>query len=363
MTLGRDFDRSILLDKIEDSTLRVGVLGLGYVGLPLALTFAERASLTVTGFDLDEQRVTQLNQGRSYQLRLDACRIQRAIATKRFSATTDVARIAEQDVVIIAVATPLNEQGEPDLGDVERAAQTIARYLRRGMLVVLSSTTYPGTTEEVVQPILESSGLKSGADFLLAYCPEREDPGNTHFDTVSTTKIVGGVGETATRVAVAVFAKAVERVVPVASVRVAEAAKLTENVFRAVNIALVNELKVAYEKMGLDIWDVLDAAATKPFGFMRFNPGPGLGGHCIPIDPVYLSWTARQKGTATRLIDLASEINEEMPQYVLAKLLTVLRHRDRALENCQILVLGLAYKRDIDDVRESPAITLIEQLL
>ncbi len=351
-----------LREKLNNGTFHVGVVGLGYVGLPLALTFVERGGLTVTGFDVDERKVQSLCRGESYILYLGAERIRKASATGHFSATTNMADLSKPDALLIAVPTPLTPQRTPDMSYVENTTRLVASALRPGQLVVLESTTYPGTTDELVRGILEKTGLRCGKDFLLAFSPEREDPGNKDYSTSTIPKVVGGVDAAAGDIACALYAKAVARVVKVSSARAAEATKLTENIFRAVNIALVNELKVIYTKMNIDVWDVLDAAATKPFGFMKFTPGPGLGGHCIPLDPFYLTWKAREFGLSTRFIELAGEVNVAMPRYVVERLQEALNERRKPLKGSRILLMGLAYKKDIDDPRESPSFELIELL-
>ena len=351
--------KATLLTKIADRTARVGVVGLGYVGLPLALAFLEKG-FCVTGFDVDQRKVDIIASGESYIAHLDVERI-RAVQD-RFDVTTDFERLAEPDALLIAVPTPLTPQREPDMRYVEETARQIAQRLRPGQLVVLESTTYPGTTDELVRSILESDGHTCGESFFLAYSPEREDPGNRQHDARTIPKVVGAVDAASAEVAIALYEAALARVVPVSSARSAEAVKLTENIFRSVNIALVNELKVVFDRMGIDVWEVLDAAATKPFGFMRFDPGPGLGGHCIPIDPFYLAWKAREFGVTTRFIELAGEVNVAMPRYVIDKLQKALNDRGKALKDSRVLLLGLAYKRDTDDPRESPAFELIELL-
>ncbi|MDQ0511789.1 nucleotide sugar dehydrogenase [Ancylobacter amanitiformis] len=339
---------------------RIGVIGLGYVGLPLALVAVE-AGFPVTGFDINPQRVADIASGRQVIKYIPATRMAAALATSRFAVTEDFAPLAECDAILICVPTPLTRQREPDLSFVEETARAIARTLRPGQLVVLESTTWPGTTAEVVKPILEAGGLVCGQDFFLAFSPEREDPGNAHYSTATIPKVVGGEGEAAGRLASALYRDLVTRVVPVSSTQVAEAAKLTENIFRSVNIALVNELKTVYAAMGIDIWEVLEAAATKPFGFMPFYPGPGLGGHCIPIDPFYLTWKAREFDIETRFIELAGQINTRMPYLVVDTLAEALdRLAGRGLSGARILVLGVAYKKNVDDVRESPALKLME---
>jgi len=353
--------RSSLLDKIGSHQAVVGIVGLGYVGLPLALAFVEKG-FRVLGFDVDPAKIEALGRGASYIKHLDAGRALAANATGRFLATADFARLAEPDVILICVPTPLTPKREPDMSYIEQTAKQVRSALRRGQLVVLESTTYPGTTDELLRGILEESGLLCGADFFVAFSPEREDPGRKDFTTTTTPKVVGGVDETSGDLAQALYDQVVVRTVRVSSTRVAEATKLVENVFRAVNIALVNELKVVYDRMGIDIWEVLDAAATKPFGFMRFNPGPGWGGHCIPLDPFYLSWKARKYGVVPKFIELAGEINATMPRYVVHKLQEALDGLGKKINGSKVLVLGLAYKKDIDDTRESPAFEIIELL-
>jgi UDP-N-acetyl-D-glucosamine dehydrogenase len=351
-----------LLRRIEARAARIGIIGLGYVGLPLAASITDQG-YPVLGFDIDPAKVEALNAGRSYIRHIGAERISGMRATGRFEATADFDRLAEADLVLICVPTLLNAYREPDLSFVERTTEAVARRLRPGQLVVLESTTYPGTTVELMQPILEAGGLVSGQDFFLAYSPEREDPGNPNFGTATIPKIVGAEGEEALALALAFYGSIVTRAVPVSSTATAEAVKLTENIFRSVNIALVNELKVIYDAMGIDVWEVIEAAKTKPFGFMPFYPGPGLGGHCIPIDPFYLTWKAREYGVATRFIELAGEINTLMPRFVLERLVLALdKHARKGLNGSRILVLGVAYKKNVDDLRESPSLVLIEML-
>jgi len=356
-----------LASRIEDRKAVVGIIGMGYVGLPLAHTFCS-AGFKVLGFDIDVEKVEALTAGRSYIKHIPARRIAEMRRRDRFVATTDYSRLAETDAILICVPTPLTKSREPNMDYVSSTAEAIAPHLKKGQLVVLESTTYPGTTRDLVRPILETSGLAAGADFYLAFSPEREDPGNPDFTTRSIPKVVGGFDDASRDLAVALYGACVARVVPVASCEVAEACKLTENIYRAVNIALVNELKVIYDRMGIDVWEVLDAAGTKPFGFGRkenktfFTPGPGLGGHCIPIDPFYLTWKAREYGVATRFIELAGEINTSMPDYVIHRLMIALNERGKTLKGARVLVLGLAYKPDVDDMRESPSIFLIEKL-
>ena len=331
--------------------------------LPLALTLVERAQFKVTAFDIDAKKIDALNRGESYIMHLGVERVRAARETGLFDAAHDFDRLSEPDALLIAVPTPLTEQREPNMTYIVSTAQEIRKRLRPGQLVVLESTTYPGTTDELLRGILEESGLRCGEDFFLAFSPEREDPGNRQHNTATIAKVVGGVDAASTEVTAALYEAAIERVVTVASARAAEATKLTENIFRSVNIALVNELKVIFARMGIDIWDVLDAAATKPFGFMRFNPGPGLGGHCIPLDPFYLTWKVREYGMATRFIELSGEINRAMPEYVIDRLQSALNDRKKPVNGSRILVLGLSYKKDIDDVRESPSFELITLLL
>jgi UDP-N-acetyl-D-glucosamine dehydrogenase len=348
-----------LLARIESRRARVGVIGLGYVGLPLAAAIAEKG-YEVLGFDIDPAKVELLGAGRSY---LRSVPVQALRAPRRFEATADFDRLGEPDLILVCVPTPLTGHREPDLSHVEATARAIARRLRRGQLVVLESTTYPGTTDGLIKPILEAGGLRCGRDFFLAYSPEREDPGNPDFATAAIPKVVGGEGAEALALASAFYGSIVARAVPVSSSATAEAVKLTENIFRSVNIALVNELKVIYDAMGIDVWEVIEAAKTKPFGYMPFYPGPGLGGHCIPIDPFYLTWKAREHGIATRFIELAGEINTHMPRLVVDRLALALdRRASRGLNGARVLVLGVAYKRNVEDLRESPALVLIELL-
>lgn len=347
---------------IRARTATIGIIGLGYVGLPLALASA-RAGFRVLGFDVNPERVARINAGEPVIALLDTEAMRSALDGGRFRATGDMARLGEADAILICVPTPLTRQREPDLTYVEATATDIARSLRPGQLVVLESTTWPGTTQEVLKPALEATGLRSGADFFLAYSPEREDPGNAIHTLAATPKVIGGEGVAALALAEALYGQIVARTVPVSSTATAEAVKLTENIFRAVNIALVNELKVVYDAMGIDVWEVIEAAATKPFGFMPFQPGPGLGGHCIPIDPFYLTWKAREFDVATRFIELAGEVNRDMPHHVVERLARALDSRfGRALRGAPIVMLGMAYKRNVDDVRESPALKLMELL-
>lgn len=347
--------------KIEDRNVVVGVLGLGYVGLPLAREFAMEGT-KVVGFDIDAKKVQVLNSGRSIIKHVPHKQVRDMVNSGCFNATTNMARLKTVDAILICVPTPLTENREPDMQFVIGSTQTIAKYLQRGQLIVLESTTYPGTTRELMVPILQTSGLKAGRDFHLAYSPEREDPGNKQFTTKTIPKVVGGLTDKCRSIACKLYGQVIVRTVPVSSLEAAEAAKILENVYRCVNIAMVNELKIVFERMGIDIWEVIKAAETKPFGFKAFYPGPGLGGHCIPIDPFYLTWKARQFAMPTRFIELAGEINTSMPEYVVTKTMLALNEHKRSLKGSKVLVLGLAYKKDIDDLRESPSIELIELL-
>ncbi|MCD6394970.1 MAG: nucleotide sugar dehydrogenase [Planctomycetes bacterium] len=350
-----------LKKKIKDRKAVVGILGLGYVGLPLAREFAS-AGLKVLGFDIDRKKVDKLNSGRSIIKHIPHKQVKEMVTSKRFSATTKMSRMKSADAILICVPTPLTKNREPDMQYVENSCRTIARYLQKGQLVVLESTTYPGTTRELMKPILEESGLKAGRDFYLAYSPEREDPGNKNFSTKTIPKVIGGLTPRCLAVGEALYQTAIVTTVPVSTVEAAEATKIIENVYRCINIAMVNELKMVFDRMGIDIWEVIGAAATKPFGFNAFYPGPGLGGHCIPIDPFYLAWKARQYGMPTRFIELAGQINTDMPHYVIMGTMDALNERKKSLKGSKVLVLGLAYKKDIDDLRESPSIELIELL-
>ncbi|WP_291297142.1 nucleotide sugar dehydrogenase [Elioraea sp.] len=351
-----------LAARIAARTATVAIIGLGYVGLPLARIFVERG-FPVLGFDTDPAKVTALAAGRSYIHHIGPEVIGALNATGRFAVTADPARLGEADALLICVPTPLTRHREPDMTYVVATAETIAATLRPGQLVILESSTYPGTTAEVVKPILERAGLRSGTDIFLAYSPEREDPGNIDHSTSRIPKVVGAEGEDALALSLALYDAVVPRTVPVSSAATAEAVKLTENIFRAVNIALVNELKQIYAAMGIDVWEVINAAATKPFGFMPFWPGPGLGGHCIPIDPFYLTWKAREHEVATRFIELAGEINTAMPRWVVQRLADALNDRaGKGLKGARILLLGAAYKKNVDDMRESPTLKIIELL-
>ena len=344
-----------------ESTGYVGIVGLGYVGLPLAREFC-RGGAKVLGFDVNPKTVASINNGRSPIKHLGHKTIAEMVDSGQFSATEDMSRLSEPDAILICVPTPLTKNREPDLQYVETTCRVIAQHLRKGQLVVLESTTYPGTTREVMLPMLESSGLKVEKDFFLAYSPEREDPGNKHFQTSTIPKVIGGYGKESLRRALDTYRCAIEQMVPVDNCEVAEAAKILENTYRCINIALVNELKMLFDRMGIDVWEVVRAAATKPFGFSAFYPGPGLGGHCIPIDPFYLTWKARQYAMPTRFIELAGEINTSMPMYVVQRTADALNEQRKSIKGSKILILGLAYKPDIDDVRESPSLELIELL-
>lgn len=350
-----------LLSRIQNRSTRIGVIGQGYVGLPLALVFRE-AGFPVTGFDVDPAKVSALQRGESYIQHIGPARVASAVASGMYDATIDFDRLADCDAIFICVPTPLGHHREPDNSYIHSTSREIAKRLRPGQLVVLESTTYPGTTDTEVQGILDASGLKSPEDYFLAFSPEREDPGNGRFSTKSIPKVVGGVNPASTEIAAALYATALDKVVPVSTARVAESAKLLENIFRSVNIALINELKVLFDKMDIDVWEVIEAAKTKPFGFMPFYPGPGLGGHCIPLDPFYLSWKAAEHEEWARFIELAGEINTRMPQYVAHKAMLALNEAGKPLKGSRVLVLGLSYKENIDDDRESPSYKIIELL-
>lgn len=351
-----------LLAALEGQTATVGVVGLGYVGLPLAVTAASRG-YPVLGFDLDESKIMQLDRVESYIEAVSQEVLSEVSEAGRVGWTADFARLSECDVIVICVPTPLTRHREPDLSYVEATGRTIAKHMRAGTLVVLESTTFPGTTDDVLTPILAEGGLVEKEDFWVAFSPEREDPGNKNFSTHSIPKIVGGDCAVARRMATAFYAHVVDQVVPVSSTRTAEAVKITENIFRAVNIALVNELKMIYDAMDIDVWEVIDGAATKPFGFMPFYPGPGLGGHCIPIDPFYLTWKAREYGYSTRFIELAGEINVKMPDYVVSRLREVLdRETGKGLSKSRILLVGISYKKNVPDMRESPSVELLDMM-
>ncbi len=350
-----------LAARLQLRTARVAVIGLGYVGLPLAETFAS-GGYPVVGFDIDPGKIKKLRLGQSYIGHIASERVADLIRSERFEPTSDPACFRDVDAVVICVPTPLTEAREPDLSYITATGELLARHLRPGQLVVLESTTYPGTTEDVLRPILEKSGLKAGQDFFLAFSPEREDPGNKCYSTRTIPKVVGGIDAASRDLAVALYAPVVEGVVPVSSTQVAEACKILENTYRAVNIALVNELKVVFGRMGIDVWEVIAAAKTKPFGFQAFYPGPGLGGHCIPIDPFYLTWVARKHGVSTRFIELAGEVNTAMPRYVVHRVAEALNEHAKAVKGSRVCVLGVAYKKDVDDPRESPAFEILELL-
>jgi UDP-N-acetyl-D-glucosamine dehydrogenase len=350
-----------LLKKIEDKSFVVGVIGLGYVGLPLLLTYVEKGFRGI-GFDIDPKKPELLSQGRTYIKHIEEPRIAAAVATGRFRATADFSLLRECDGILIAVPTPLNANREPDMTYIVASCEAIVPHMRKGQLFVLESSTYPGTTDEVMVPILERSGLKLEKDFYAGFSPEREDPNNPEYHTGNIPKVVGATSPDGLAVADKLYAQVVVRTVPVSSTRVAESAKLLENIFRAVNIALVNELKVTFMRMGIDVWEVIDAAKTKPFGFMAFYPGPGLGGHCIPIDPFYLTWKAREFGVSTKFIELAGEINTAMPDFVVTRCMEALNDVGKPLKNAKVLILGLAYKANVDDMRESPTFRLMEKL-
>ncbi len=350
-----------VLQKINDRKAVIGVIGLGYVGLPLVREFC-KAEFRVVGFDVDETKVKALESGKTYIRHLPGKEFQELIKRKLFSPTTNMDRLKEVDAILICVPTPLDKMQEPDMSYVRGTAETIAKRLRKGQLVSLESTTYPGTTREVVQPLLDATGLKVEKDYFLAYSPEREDPGNKHFSTGTIPKVVGAIGPNSLKLAKAVYASIVGQVVPVSTCEAAEATKIVENVYRCINIAMVNELKMLFERMGIDVWEVIEAAKTKPFGFQAFYPGPGLGGHCIPIDPLYLSWKAREFGKPTRFIELAWEINTQMPEHVINRVIEALNDHGKSVKGANVLILGLAYKKDVDDVRESPSVHLIELL-
>ncbi len=349
-----------LIDKIKDKTAKIGVIGLGYVGLPLVIEFC-RAGFDVSGFDVDERKISMLLQGKSYIRHIDSAVLAKDLK-ERFRPTTDFSALRERDCIIVCVPTPLNANREPDMRFVFDTTRTIAKYLRPGQLIVLESTTYPGTTDGDMRAILEADGLKAGADFHLAFSPEREDPNNRDFSVRTIPKVVGGYTKECLAAAVALYGSIVNRTVPVSSTRVAESAKLLENIYRSVNIAMVNELKMLFDRMGIDVWEVIEAAKTKPFGFQAFYPGPGLGGHCIPIDPFYLTWKAREYEFSTRFIELAGAINTAMPDYVILKVMKALNDHGKALKGSKVLILGLAYKANVDDDRESPSYRLWEKL-
>ncbi len=350
-----------LAKKIADHKAVVGVMGLGYVGLPLVREFCN-SGFTVWGFDVDDQKVKWLNAGKTYIEHLPGKMFKEYIQQGVFYPTSDMRKLDKPDAILICVPTPLDRMREPDMTYVRSTAEDIAKRLRRGQLIVLESTTYPGTTREIVKPVLDATGKKIDQDYFLAFSPEREDPGRTDITTKDIPKVVGGLTKDSGKVAAALYGEALTKVVPVSTCEVAEACKIVENVYRAINIALVNELKILFDRMGIDVWEVIEAAKTKPFGYQPFYPGPGLGGHCIPIDPLYLAWKAREYGKPTRFIELAWEINTFMPEYVVTRVGEALNERGKSLKGSKVLVLGLAYKKDVDDVRESPSVILIELL-
>ena len=350
-----------LIQKAKDRTAVIGIVGLGYVGLPLAMEMAE-AGYTVLGFDVSKRVVDKINGGESHVQDVPSSRLATFVKSGKFSATTDLARMKEPDCIAIAVPTPLSKTRDPDVSYIVAATESVARALRKGQLIVLESTTYPGTTRELMLPALEKGGLTVGTDFFLAFSPERVDPGNPKYGTRNTPKVVGGITDACTAVATAIYAPAIERLVPVSSPEAAELVKLLENTFRSVNIGLVNEMAIVCDKLGVDVWEVIEAASTKPFGFMKFTPGPGVGGHCIPLDPHYLAWKMRTLNYKTRFIELAGELNAEMPEYWVTKVADGLNDLGKAVRGSKILVLGVAYKKDIDDIRESPALDVIKLL-
>jgi UDP-N-acetyl-D-glucosamine dehydrogenase len=351
----------ILEQKIKNKKVKVGIMGLGYVGLPLVKAFLKKG-FSVTGFDVDPRKIRMLKQGKSYLKHISVEDVRSAFKTGRFFPTADFSLISKADVIIICVPTPLDSHRNPDLSFVLQTTKTIASYLKKGQLVVLESTTYPGTTDDEMRPILEGGGLEAGKDFFLAFSPERENPGDPVFSTERIPKVIGGFSKDCLRVANALYSQVVVKTIPVSSTKVAEATKLLENIFRSVNIAMVNEMKMILDRMGIDVWEVIKAASSKPFGFTPFYPGPGLGGHCIPIDPFYLTWKAREVDYSTKFIELAGEINTSMPYYVISKTIGALGERGKSIKGAKVLVLGLAYKKDIDDQRESPSVKIISLL-
>jgi UDP-N-acetyl-D-glucosamine dehydrogenase len=350
-----------LIQKILRKEVTVGIIGMGYVGLPLVLRFCEE-DFQILGFDVDPKKVATLKKGRSYLKSIPSSRISHFVRSGRLDVTDDFSRLSEPDCILICVPTPLTEKMEPDLQYIEKTTDAIRDHLSKGQLIILESTSYPGTTEELILPRLESTGLRLGKDFFLAFSPEREDPGNKRFTTHQIPKVVAGVTPSCQKAAVSLYRQIIQKVIPVSSPRVAELTKLLENIYRSVNIALVNELKMLADRMGIDIWEVIEAASTKPFGFSPFYPGPGMGGHCIPIDPFYLSWKAKEFDFTTKFIQLAGEINISIPYYVVSKILDALNERKRSIKGAKILILGVAYKRDVDDARESPALAIMDLL-
>ena len=356
---GNEMNR--LIQQMVDRKILVGIIGMGYVGLPLVLRFCEQG-FKVLGFDVDPKKVAALGKGRSYIKSIPSSRLSPFVKNSQFEATDNFSRLREPGCILICVLTPLTEKMEPDLRYIEKTTDVIRRHLRKGHLVVLESTTYPGTTEELILPQLESTGLKVGKDFFLGFSPEREDPGNKQFTTHQIPKVVAGVTPSCLEVIKALYSQVIDQVISVSSPKAAELTKLLENIYRSVNIALVNELKMLADRMGIDIWEVIEAASTKPFGFSPFYPGPGMGGHCIPIDPFYLSWKAREYDFTTRFIHLAGEINVHVHTYVVAKIQDALNQQGKSLKGAKVLILGVAYKKDVDDARESPALAIIELL-
>lgn len=351
-----------LKNKVIQNKFTVGIIGLGYVGLPLALEFANKG-INVIGFDLDGFKVNKINKEKqSYIKHIPSGKIKSAVSKKTLTATSDFSKLPEADAIIICVPTPLNANREPDMSYVINTAEVIGKYLRKGQFVSLESTTYPGTTDEILLRIFESKGFKAGKDFHLCFSPEREDPNNEKYSTSTIPKVLGGVTKQCTEIGKLIYEKVIVKVIPVSSTKAAESTKLLENIFRSINIALVNELKVVFDRMGIDVWEVIEAASTKPFGYTPFYPGPGLGGHCIPIDPFYLTWKAREYEISTKFIELAGEVNTAMPEYVVNKVYHALNENRKCLKDSKILLLGLAYKKDIDDLRESPSLKLIELL-
>lgn len=351
---------NIFLKKAADKKLEIGIVGLGYVGLPLALRFSE-VGFKVLGFDIDQNKISKIHDKQSYIEHIPSAAVEKAVSAG-FSATTDFKRIAEVDAIILCVPTPLNKYREPDLSFVLDTTDSLVPYLRKGQLLSLESTTYPGTTDEELKPRVESRGFKVGEDVFLVFSPEREDPGNPDFTTRTIPKVVGGYSEECLKAGMALYGAVIDKVVPVSSTKAAEMTKLLENIHRSVNIGLVNEMKIVADKMGIDIHEVIDAAATKPFGFVAYRPGPGIGGHCIPIDPFYLTWKAREYGIHTRFIELAGEVNSSMPGYVMKKIAIALNEREKSVKGSKVLVLGISYKKNIDDMRESPSVFLMEKL-
>jgi len=351
-----------VIQKIETKEAIIGIIGLGYVGLPLIIRFGEE-EFKVVGFDIDKSKTEKLNKGESYIKHIHSEKIKKLVDEGKFQATSDYSRLQEVDCILVCVPTPLNEKKEPNLSYIEKTSDEIARYLKKYQLIALESTTYPGTTKEILLPKFEQKGLKVGRDFFLVFSPERENPGDKKYNTKNIPKLVGGITRECTLAGKVLYGKIVDQVIAVSSTEVAEFTKLLENIFRSVNIALVNELKILADKMGVDIWEVIEAASTKPFGFMPFYPGPGLGGHCIPIDPFYLSWKAREFDFNTHFIELAGEVNTNMPNYVISKITDALNNHEKCIKNSKILILGIAYKKDTDDTRESPGVEVINLLL